>query len=273
LAQNTAPKILADTTSLATANDNYEQAKATLAQRQAVVNSVLKTSRDFLVLGRDVLKPTLGRSYSQAWTVTGFVHSLVVSKSAAPVQTQLRSFKSFFDSKPELQVDVKDITSARAEALGNSLSGAIDARNQQRSEVKTLLAARRTAQQTLRKRLRGTIHEVSQLIGLLDPRWLAFGLNQPGAEQTPEVPQGLTVTLFGPTAAAIKWTGAPRASYYRVWKKVAGVDTDFVRVGSPADRDFTLEELPSNKTVEIAVSAVNSGGESARSAVVTVVTQ
>jgi hypothetical protein len=53
---------------------------------------------------------------------------------------------------------------------------------------------------------------------------------------------------------------------------VVGVDADFVNIGSPADLDFAIEGLPSNATVQIVVSAVNEGGESEKSAVVTIQT-
>ncbi|MDB6024436.1 MAG: hypothetical protein JWM68_659, partial [Verrucomicrobiales bacterium] len=45
-----------------------------------------------------------------------------------------------------------------------------------------------------------------------------------------------------------------------------------VAVGSPADLDFTLENLPAASTVEIYISAVNNGGESQLSEKVTIVT-
>jgi hypothetical protein len=77
------------------------------------------------------------------------------------------------------------------------------------------------------------------------------------------VPENLHVTLIGNTAAALKWDAAPRAEYYRVWKRVVGADEELVAVGSPADVDFTIEALPGNVEIEIAVSAVNNGGESA----------
>ena len=50
------------------------------------------------------------------------------------------------------------------------------------------------------------------------------------------------------------------------------VDAEFVLVDTRADLDFTLEGLPRNATIQVALSAANSGGESAKSAVVTVVT-
>jgi hypothetical protein len=52
---------------------------------------------------------------------------------------------------------------------------------------------------------------------------------------------------------------------------VVGVDEDFIVVGSITDLDFTLEGLPTGATVQIAVSASNNGGESARCEAVSVV--
>jgi fibronectin type 3 domain-containing protein len=87
------------------------------------------------------------------------------------------------------------------------------------------------------------------------------------------VPRNVVAVLVGPTAVSVKWDRAARAGHYRVWKRELGVDEQFVAVRSTGDRDITIEGLPHNATIEIAVSAVNNGGESARSAVVTLVTQ
>ena len=112
--------------------------------------------------------------------------------------------------------------------------------------------------------------ELAQVMPPTDNRWLAFGFNLPGAEATPDQPENVVVTLIGPNALSVKWKAAARAKYYRVWKKVIGVDTEYMQVGSPADLDFTIEGLPGNSQVEIVVSASNSGGESAFSTVVVV---
>jgi hypothetical protein len=39
--------------------------------------------------------------------------------------------------------------------------------------------------------------------------------------------------------------------------KLHDVESDHVAVGSPADLDFTIENLPANSTVDIIVTAVN----------------
>ena len=54
--------------------------------------------------------------------------------------------------------------------------------------------------------------------------------------------------------------------------KINGVDEEIQSVGSSVGVDFTIEGLPANSMIEIAVSAVNNGGESGKSTVVTVTT-
>ncbi|MFN7139035.1 MAG: fibronectin type III domain-containing protein [Limisphaerales bacterium] len=72
----------------------------------------------------------------------------------------------------------------------------------------------------------------------------------------------MSATIIGENAVAIKWSAAPRAEHYRVWKNVEGTDAEPVPVGSPADLDFTIENLPADTDVHVFVSAVNNSGES-----------
>jgi hypothetical protein len=95
-------------------------------------------------------------------------------------------------------------------------------------------------------------------------------LNWPGADEVPEVPKNISATLIGPNAAEVSWTVSPRTEYHHVWKKVADVDDDFILIGSPSDPDFMLEELSTQAQILIAVSALNSGGESRLSEPVTI---
>ncbi len=101
--------------------------------------------------------------------------------------------------------------------------------------------------------------------------WETVGFNRPGFASLPTVPSKLSAVLMG-TSALIKWSASKRAVSYRVWKKVLGVDEEFVFVESRDALDFLFEGLPAGKTIQIVISAVNSGGESAKSEVVTVVT-
>jgi hypothetical protein len=269
---NTEALISAERAAFITARDNYQTGKTLLKTKQAVVRSVTLTTRAFVKLTRNVLEKDLGSKYSAAWNALGFNGSLTIPYSPDRVLVLAEALKAYLTAQPTAQVDDLDITAARAESLVNSLQEAITAANSQRTTVKQLLQTRNTAEATLRKRLRDLILELQQKLGSMDPRWLAFGLNLPGAKHIPSVPANLSAVLIGETAAAIKWEASARAEHYRVWKKVTGVDEEFVAVGSPADLDFTMEELPRNSTIEVAVSAVNNGGESGLSHAVSVVT-
>ena len=51
-----------------------------------------------------------------------------------------------------------------------------------------------------------------------------------------------------------------------------GAATEYTLAGSPADLDFTIENLPTNAQIDIVVVAVNNGGVSAQSEPVTITT-
>jgi hypothetical protein len=248
---------------LTLAKDQHEQTKVDLATKRAAQRLTLQTCRTFLQVGRDLFKPTLGNEYSEAWDITGFVGSLRMPRTGEEVQPVLHGFKTFLTANPAMENVSANITAKRAGELHDELLAARWAHNVQGTTVAEAKLVRDEKAKELRRSLRGLVDELNQFIEPLDPRWLAFGFNMPGASETPDVPENLHVTLIGNTAAALKWDAAPRAEYYRVWKRVVGVDEELVAVGSPADVDFTIEALPSNAEIEIAVSAVNNGGESA----------
>ena len=208
--------------------------------------------------------------YSRAWDVTGFVGSLAVPRDADGVQARLQAMDGFFVANPSYEVPQLQLTSARCRELYNALVAAQTTLLLNVTETDSLLRIRNEKSAIVRKRIRGVINELSQLISPTDARWLAFGLNMPGAEATPDAPKDVTATIINPTTAEVRWPKAPRAKYYRVRKKVVGVDTEMVPIDSPTDPNFMLEGLPPNSTIEVAVSAVNDGGESPLSAVIVI---
>jgi hypothetical protein len=272
LTTNTEANITADRGALVTAVDAYETGRRTLASKRAVARSVTLTARTLAKTVRDVLENTLGTRYSQAWDVVGFKGSLAIPGSTGEVLLLLERLQTFLNTEGAPNIPELDVTPERATGLVNELRIAKAAVNTQRGEVTQLFQTRKSAEVVLRKRMRGLIEELRQKLGALDGRWKTFGLNMPGAKEIPAVPTNVLAILIGETAASVKWTASARADYYRVWKKVIGVDEEFVAAGSPADLDFTMEELPRNSTIEIAVSAVNNGGESGRSQSVQIVT-
>ena len=271
---NTSAAFGADLDALIAARDNHEQARLTLPEKFALVDSIMETGRNSLTMGRDVLKPVLGYEYSDKYAAIGLNQgSAALPRTIDGVQSTLGAFKGFFDANPTLEQASLNVTAAHYQSLYNQLLVARGQVNQQKKTIEDLMAERDAKEENLRKRIRWLISELEQRIDPLSSIWTAMGLNKPGANETPDMPEGVTVTLIGPTAAAVKWSQSPRAEYYRVYTKPHGGDGDYTLVGSPADLDFTIENLPTNSQIDVVVVAVNNGGASAQSEPVTITTQ
>ena len=273
MVQNTPANIGADINALTTAVNNLEVGKSAYAASRLVEDAIVTVCRDYALYGRDMLKPHLGREYNRAYEAIGLFGSSKVPYTGAELQPILQSYKAYFTANATLECAPLNITAARAQDLYDQLLAARSDVNTKRTEMQMLLGVRDVAAAKLRKRIRAVLNELDFALDPLDARWNAFGFNKPGAVAIPDVPENLSAVLVGPTAAALKWDASARADYYRVWKKVHGSADDYVVVGSPADLDFTLENLPANSTIEIVVTAVNGGGETQYSQVVLVTTQ
>ncbi len=230
-------------------------------------------SYDTAIAIRDSLKRSLGRTCSPAWDGSGFNQSLQVPRSVGGLLLLLAALNNYLTEKPELEVE-NVATAALAGDMLTALTLASGAVTAKRSAVRTSLNARKLKQKKMRQRIRGVAEELNRVLGPLDARWEAFGLNQPGIQQAPDRPGKVTVVLQAGGAAAVKWQKTPRAEYYRLWLKVMGVDEEAIPVGSPTDLDYMIESMPtaSGTQVEVSISAVNNGGESARSEVIVVIT-
>jgi hypothetical protein len=269
----TKPLIDADIAALVLARDSHTAAKGELTVRREAQNAFADSAYAWVVFGRDVLKKTLGNTHSVKWEDVGLKRSLAVPHAPERLMALLLSMKAYFAANPTLEVPALNVTSADAELMATDLLAHRNAVNAQRAVVKTLQIVRDEKATLLRLRLVGGIRELSRVLTPLDPRWMAFGFNLPGAQEVPQAPQNIVAVLLGPTAVSLKWDAAARAEYYRVWKMVEGVDTEFVAVGNPADLDFTLEGLQAGQKVKIAISAVNNGGESVKSTILEIVMQ
>ncbi|MBA4150365.1 MAG: fibronectin type III domain-containing protein, partial [Verrucomicrobia bacterium] len=139
--------------------------------------------------------------------------------------------------------------------------------------VSGLYTNRDAAAVALQAALRLLLKELGIVFDPLDPRWLSFGFKKPGAKQTPDAPENVSVVSIDEETAAIKWDPTPRAASYRVRAKVVGVDAEPVLVGSPKDPDFTMEALATDAEVEVTISAINSGGESRGTTVIIAASQ
>ncbi len=250
----------------------FNNAKLLLRTKRDAFAEACDAARSFATLFREILKPIFGAGFNENWLALGFVDSLAIATKFEDLRPLLQAMVAYLTANPAREVAVLNITAAHAQVLLTALEETAAAVKTQELAVDLAKIDRDAKFETVRKKLLQLVDELSHILDPLDPRWKAFGFNMPGAKETPDVPENITVVLVGPTAAATKWDASARAEYYRVWMKVHGSVDDYVAMGSPADLDFTLENLPANATLDIAISAVNNGGESALSEPITVTT-
>jgi len=271
LTYNPSTAINLDLESLLIARNIYDQAKLTKATRRETLDGTVKDVQTFARGTRDLFKMRWGSVHSERFAAIGFREGFEVTDSIEDLQDLMQAIHSFFTANPTQEV-AGLFTAALAQAALDALNAAKNAVTMQEGEIAGLMTIRDEKFDALRQRISGVYQELLMQLDPLDARWLKFGFNKPGADETPDKVEGLKVTLIGPTAAATKWEASARASYYRVWMKVHGAEGDYVAVGSPADLDFTIENLPAGSTIDIVVTAVNNGGESPVSDVITITT-
>jgi len=273
--QNRADTVQLALTAARAAQAAYADAKTNKAALTTATTLADSNAKAYIGTVRKVLEVALGGEWSAAWQAVGFPNnSLAVPGTVAARQELLASLAAYFTAHPAKENAPLNVTAARGQALFIALGDARSAVNQHLSATAEAKAARDTAEESLRTRMRGLIGELETLLDDTDPRWAAFGLNAPGASATPDVPDGLVVTV-GPAGSGtlyLDWDDAPRADRYRVWKQVVGVDVAAVAIATVDDSDATIHGLPVGKTLKLHITAVNAAGESAAGAVVEAIT-
>lgn len=259
-------------TAAMTALATYETGKQTLRALRTALDNARSDARGFAMLARDILKPIFGTGFSDAWNVVGFIDSLEVPMNVNELIFLLERIVAFFTANPTLEIASRNITAAHAQLVLDGLKDARKAVSDQETVVENLKTVRDDKLDKVSAALRGLFDELSNQLDPLDPRWKAFGFNLPGAQERPEVVEGLQFTLINPTSANLDWEVPARAGRYHVYQRIQGVDADYVLIGSPEDPNFMLENLPANKSIDIAITALNEGGEGTRSEAITIVT-
>ena len=267
LKQNKEADLRAALTAARTAETAYATAKGDKDTLSTALRLADSNARALLKAARAVLAQSLGESWSAVWEPTGFPNQ----STAVPATQEERlnlcaSLKAYFTANPAKENAPLAVTAANAEVKFTALSDARQAVNNGNTAAGQKRDARDTAVTALKARVRGLIAELGQLLPATDPRWDAFGLNAPGAAETPDAPEALVLTPGAPGHLLADWADARRADRYRVWVKVEGVDADFRAAATVTDSDATLNTFPSGRTVRVRVTAANDAGESTPSA-------
>src|SRR5436853_2454384 len=214
----------------ARAADNVFQGARTLKRTALQTRRALdKSSRAFMVTARDVIKPNLGQSWSQPWTEVGFLNnSLAIPGTLAERITLLMSLKLYFTAHSAHENEPAGATADAALVKHTLLHDANATVNACSVDIGTKKTARDEATQALRDAMIDLMADVRQLLAGDDPRWSAFGLNMPDAVGLPEAPENLVVTGGAPGHLFGTWDSAALADRYRQYRKITGVDSDYV---------------------------------------------
>ena len=272
LKQNKEADIRADLADLLPKIATYGTAVGAKPAKSAAVRTADSNGKAFIGTARDVLTPSLGGQWSQAWEPTGFPNqSLGVPRNQAARQSLLAALRDYFTANPAQENAPLNITAAVAAARFTALSDGRSAFSQGVTATGQARVARDASAKRLTKRMRGLVDELTQLLDDDDPRWYAFGFNPPAAAETPDQVEGLVVTPGTDGDAFADWDDTPRALRYHVEIQIVGVDLDFRRVATVTDSDATITGLPPGATVRVRVLAVNDAGSSPPSDVVEVI--
>ena len=146
------------------------------------------------------------------------------------------------------------------------------------SDGQTLLvgannSGKTSAMKALRKRVRGLINELEEILADDDPRWETFGLNIPANPSAPEGIASLTATAAGGGKIHLMWSYATRMVSTRILtKRTTGteIDDDFVSAGTTGGLEKTLEGFVAGVIVLVKVIPYNDGGDGPESPTATV---
>ena len=233
--------------------------------------------KKLLTAYRDVMEGIHGRKHNAGWSAAGFTDGTSVPREHDKRQSLLAAARSYLAANPTHEVTLPQpggvqplaVTAAAALALGGTFQAAFDLVNTKEADQANCKNLRDADKKALFDEVSGGIGEIGRLIAADDPRWEAFGLNIPANPNPPDAVASLTMTAVGTGREELAWPAATRATYYRLFLRIHGVDTDFQFIKRDSALDHTFTNLSPGTTISAYVIAANPGGEAVPSPTVT----
>ena len=261
LQQNTETAIRADLDALLGTIHIYGTNRAASAKETGKQSTACAEGRTWLLMARDNFKTFLGNRPGKQWVGAGWPdHSIAVPKRAGDIELRLEHVARFLTDNPARGVAAMNLTAARATALAKALLGARGSRNRQKSARVQSKQDRNAAERKLRRRLRGLIEELTQLLDPRAPEWRAFGLRRPGVPDSPAKVKNTRAAALGGGSAQVQCDPAARAEYYQVHMMIVGKDAEFALAESPREPQKIFDSLPVGARVRFKMRAMNETG-------------
>ena len=272
--QNTAALARGELTALIGTNDTFNAAQGEQPAANTALRVADSNAKGYIGSAIKVLRISLGETWSDEWLATGLpANSLGIPGTQNARFTALSGLKAYFTANPtkEFTSATVTVTAALANTLHTACSAARNGVNAALAKTKAKLLLREPAEAAFRRRFRGTVEELGQVLADEDPKWYDFGLNRPADPSTPGVPSNVVATPLGGRRVLVQIDFARRANSYNYYKQVTGTDAAPVKVINTQGTQHTLENLPLGATVALTVAGVNDAGEGVPSDPVSVV--
>lgn len=258
-----------------TTQSDYKKAGKAVSTAGDTLKTADANGKGFITLAREALKPSLGKTFNPDWAVVGFKNnSLAVPDDQDERLALLNQMNKYFTDNPAMEINTPKlvVTAAAAKGFWQGLFDGQKGVEDAEEDYLVKQTARDNADLALRAEMTGMIGELGDLLDDFDPRWLWFGLNQPGAAVAADPVVNLVVTPIACGFLAV-WPHAANANLYHVEIQVIGTDADFRRVATTGETTSSQTGLPAGATVDVRVLSVSEkGAEAAPSNVVRIVT-
>ena len=274
ITQNTFAKTRADLDALIAAVNEQSAAEGAQPAAYAALRTADSNGKGFIAAFIKTASITLGNEWSDDWLATGLPDNTVgVPGTQDKRFAALAGIKAYLTANPTMEVATPKvtITAALAGTLYTAISNARQAANNAINLTKTKVMAKDTAETAFRKRYRGVIKELEDILEDEDPKWYDFGLSRPAVPATPGQPANVHATALGTARVLVQIDGARRANSFNYYKKAVNVDPEPVKLLNDKGKQQAFEGRPVGATIEITVTGVNDAGEGQASEPVTVV--
>jgi hypothetical protein len=170
--------------------------RETLAVR-TWMNAADKALTEWLGKARLAVMLARGVRWSEGWIEAGFDRTTTLPKAIGPRINLARRLIDFFARNPQFGVAHANVLASHGRKLYDDVVGAQQVRRQLMRESNHAKTVRDAAERKLRPKVRQVVDLLSASIKPNDPRWPAFGLNQPPGRSSKQV------WLATPSAAPI----------------------------------------------------------------------
>jgi len=259
---NTAARITTDRSALLTAQAVYQADCGTSPAVGGALKAARAAAYSFGRAARNVLENYLGTRHTEAWRPAGFISNLQVPRKESGLVTLLTALSNYFSANPTRENATLNVTALQAATLLSNLTAARLNFDALKGGCRTDRMDRDAKAQAMRRRITGLVNELKQAISPLDPRWLDFGLNMPGAASVPAAPENVEALPTLPGQLQVSCDASVNAAGYRFYYQRPILDPEPIEAGSSPTPLFIITGLTGGQSYLIYATATNAGGES-----------